>query len=90
MGQRWQFLTRIFRSRYVLYLEQENERLRSQVLAMTDSLLSHAGMPTISTRVTRPLAPIQGRMMPSQQRAAFEIQDRKLIVEEEADARPKT
>ena len=86
MGQRWQFITRIFRSRYVLYLEQENERLRSQVLAMTDSLLSHAGMPTISQRVTKPLAPIQGRMMPSQQRSAYERQDRKSV---EVDAEPK-
>ena len=73
----WQRVANLFRSRYVQYLEAENERLRNQVLDMTNSLLTHTGMPTIGQRERKPMPPIQGRMMPSQLRTKFEAFDRK-------------
>ena len=44
---------------------------------MVNSLLSHAGMPQIGPRASKPQSSIQGRLMPSQWRRQNEIQDRK-------------
>lgn len=69
----------LFRSKYVVFLEAERERLLEENRSLVNSLLTHAGMPQIGPRISKPQAPIQGRLMPTQQRAKFELQDRKNV-----------
>lgn len=75
------FLSAVFRSRYVTYLEQELERERTINMQLTNSLLANAGMPQINQGPRKPQAPIQGRLTPSQARRANEMQDHKAFAE---------
>lgn len=62
-------------SKYTRYLETENERLRDEVTQLTNSCLSFAGMPQLVKHASKPGMPIQGRLMPSQMRRAYQKQD---------------
>lgn len=63
---RWQvfvsWIVRIFRSRYVMLLEEEVERLRADNRALVNSLLGTAGVPPIED--SRSAGP-QRRIIPS-------------------------
>ena len=71
----------LFRSRYVMFLESENQRLLDENRSLVNSLLTHAGMPQIGPRPSKPSHAIQGKLMPSQWRRAAESQDRKIMEE---------
>lgn len=45
----WERILRLFRSRYVLWLEGEVERLRQENRSMMNSLLTRAGVQPIDT-----------------------------------------
>ena len=74
---------RLTTSRYTRYLEQEVERLRARDVAVVDSLLTQVGAPTIGPRISKPMPPIKGKMLPSQFRAMFEKADAKLAADKE-------
>lgn len=75
-------LKKIFRSRYVLYLEAELERERDINQQLVNALLSHAGMPQVGSHVSKKTPVVQGKLTPSQLRAKFEQQDRKNMTPE--------
>lgn len=79
------FWNHVSKSRYTRYLEDEVARLRERDQQTVNSLLSGMGLPQIGPRVTKPLAPVQGHMLPSQLRTRLETQDRKQIPQEDTD-----
>jgi hypothetical protein len=54
------------KSRYVLLLEQDNERLRERECLLLDALMMREGLPTLTPRVPKPPQRSTGKMMPSQ------------------------
>jgi hypothetical protein len=54
------------KSRYVLYLEQEIERLRFELRAWQDAALIKEGLPPLTPRAPKPPQRSTGKMLPSQ------------------------
>jgi hypothetical protein len=54
------------KSRYVLFLEQELERLREELRRWQDAALVKEGLPALTPRAPKPPQRSTGKMLPSQ------------------------
>lgn len=66
MREFWASVRRACRSRYVIYLESELERLRLDNSRLYDALLVKHGQPPLTPRESKPQIVRSGRPLPSQ------------------------
>jgi hypothetical protein len=66
MREFWASVRRAFRSRYVLHLEAEIDRLRLDNTRLYDALLVKHGQPPLTPRIATPQKLTSGRPLPSQ------------------------